>query len=840
MAGGGHNSRQPPQGGATGGRQRPPRARLAAHSRWVFHHAGYGISLVVTLAAVAFYVHGLRAANHRGFWDRLEYRSLDARFLYRAQFFPQRPAPQIVLVTVDQATLEAVGAWPISRLHYAHVIDRLAAAGARVIAFDIDFAKPDPASGLQAVHALAGALPGDAPLQLAAQQLSRQLDTDQQLAASIARHADRVVLGYTFLDEADSKAQDAAVRLQNDTYLLDPVYNLHPAGGLKTAPAAAFATAVGHRPELFKPGAEMNYPVISEAAARRLAGYFNYLPDVDGSFRRAPLVMGHSPVVPGFTEGDDLTLYPSEDVQIYNLYQYPAGTDPATVAPPDLYINPVGVQSIRFRNDEITPDPDGTLLINYPGPKQTYPHLSLAAVEAGHFPPHVFENKIVLIGATALGIGDLRTTPVSTAADFPGVEIHAAVLGNLLQHNFLRHGFQVEMVDLGVLLLFGLGLGALFSRLSPLHATLAFLCTAAAFTVAVVVAFIAASVWLAFVLPAATLFINFGAVTSYRVVFEDREKRRVRRSFGQYVAPEVVELIERDPERFLAAGGETRELTIFFSDIRGFTGLSEGLSPEELVTALNEYFERMTAALFHRQGTLDKYIGDAIMAFWGAPSRQPDHAVKACAAALEMRAALAELNQGFCRRGLSELGVGIGLNSGPAVVGNMGSTVRFNYTVMGDAVNLASRLEGMTKQYGVAILVSEATRRAVGDRFVFRELDVIRVKGKTQPVRVFELLDFVLHERRQGAARRKGPDRRQGRSPIAATAPTYPRMLQLYEVAYAAYGQRDFRTAHARFVELLREFPQDGPSRLLADRCAQFLVEEPSHDWDGVYVMHTK
>jgi len=833
MPGGGHNSPSP------GGARRAAHRRARA-ARWAFHHAGYGISLAVTLAAVALYVHGLRAARHQGFLDRLEYRSLDARFLYRAEYFPQRPAPQVVLVTVDQATLEAVGAWPISRLHYAHVVDRLAEAGARVIAFDIDFAKPDPASGLQAVHALAETLPGDAPLQQAAQQLSRKLDTDQQLAAAIARHADRVVLGYTFLDEADSRAEDAAVRLQNDTYLLDPVYNLHPVGGLKTAPAVGFATAVGRRPELFKPGAEMNYPVISEAAARRLAGYFNYLPDVDGSFRRVPLVMGHSPVVPGFTEGDDLTLYPSEDVQIYNLFQYPAGTDPATVQPPDLYINPVGVQSIHFRNDEIVPDPDGTLLINYPGPKQTYPHVSLAAVEAGRFPPGFFQNKIVLIGATALGIGDLRTTPVSTASDYPRVEIHAAVLGNLLQHNFLRHGFDVEMADLGLLVLFGLGLGGLFNRLPPLRATLVFLGAAAAFTLAVGAAFMAASVWMAFVLPAAALLVNFGAVTSYRVVFEDREKRRVRRSFGQYVAPEVVEQIERDPERFLAAGGETRELTVFFSDIRGFTGLSEGLSPEALVTALNEYFERMTAALFHRQGTLDKYIGDAIMAFWGAPSVQPDHAAKACAAALEMRAALAELNRGFRARGLAELGVGIGLNTGPAVVGNMGSSVRFNYTVMGDAVNLASRLEGMTKQYGVAILVSEATRRAVGERFVFRELDVIRVKGKTQPVRIFELMDFVLRERRQGAARRKGPDRRQGHSPVAALAPTYPRMLELYEVAFAAYGQRDFRTAHARFVELLQEFPQDGPSRLLAGRCAQFLAEEPSRDWDGVYVMHTK
>lgn len=840
MAGGGHNSRQPPPGDAGAARPAARRPRRASRFRWVFRHAGYGISLVVTLAALAVYVQGLRAGSHRGFWDRLEFRALDARFLYRAQYFPQRPAPQVVLVTVDQATLEAVGAWPISRLHYARVVDRLADAGARVIAFDIDFAKPDPASGLQALRALAGALPGDAPLQQAARQLGQQLDSDRQLAAAIARHADRVVLGYTFLDEADRRAQDAAVRLQNDTYLLDPVYNLHPAGGLHAAPAAAFAVAVGRRPELFKPGAEMNYPVISEAAARRLAGYFNYLPDVDGSFRRAPLVMGHSPVVPGFTEGDALTLYPSEDVQIYNLYQYPAGTDPATVAPPDLYINPVGVQSIRFLHDEITPDPDGTLLINYPGPKQTYPHRSLAAVEAGRFPPHLFENKIVLIGATALGIGDLRTTPVSTAADFPGVEIHAAVLGNLLEHNFLRHGFQVEMADLGVLLFFGLGMGALFSRLTPLRSTLAFLCVAAGFTAAVLAAFIAASVWLAFVLPLATLAINFGAVTSYRVVFEDRERRRVRRSFGQYVAPDVVEQIERDPERFLAAGGETRELTIFFSDIRGFTGLSEGLSPEALVTALNEYFERMTAALFHRQGTLDKYIGDAIMAFWGAPSQQPDHAAKACAAALEMRAALAELNHTFRQRGLAELGVGIGLNTGPAVVGNMGSTVRFNYTVMGDAVNLASRLEGMTKQYGVAILASEGTRRAVGDRFVFRELDVIRVKGKSQPVRIFELLDFVLRERRQGAARRKGPDRRQGSSPVAAVAPTYPRMLELYETAFAAYRERDFQAAHTRFHAVLREFPDDGPSRLLADRCAQFLVEEPAPDWDGVYVMHTK
>ncbi len=283
-----------------------------------------------------------------------------------------------------------------------------------------------------------------------------------------------------------------------------------------------------------------------------------------------------------------------------------------------------------------------------------------------------------------------------------------------------------------------------------------------------------------------------------------------------FLSPEVISLIEKDPEKYFRPGGETRTLSILFSDIRDFTTMSEGMSPDELVRLLNEYFNAMTEVLYKHSGTLDKFIGDAIMAFWGSPYPQEDHAYRACCCALEMRSRLTELNRAWAARGMREIAVGVGVNSGEVNVGSIGSEKRLSWTVMGDNVNLASRLEGMNKQYRTTILIAEGTYGEVKGQFVAREVDKIRVKGKTKPVTIYELL-----------------------APITETA-SYEPLLHAYNSALESYRAADWNVAARKLGEIMASHPLDGPSQVLLQRCLEFMDDPPPTGWDGVYVAHTK
>ena len=451
-------------------------------------------------------------------------------------------------------------------------------------------------------------------------------------------------------------------------------------------------------------------------------------------------------------------------------------------------------------------------------------NLVLNAMDAmsGAVPEDVFKDKLVFLGATALGIGDLRSTPFQKQdSDYTGVEIHANILDNLLHSNepsrtFLTRGFREEIIDVAFIVIFGMGLGFWFGRIKPLYSTISVALVLSAFGWFVYFAFAHWGRWLTFVVPAFTLVANYAAITSFRVIFEEREKRKIRKTFGQYLSPGVIALIEKDPGRYIRPGGEVKELTVMFSDIRGFTTLSEGLTPDELVRLLNEYLGAMTDVLFKNLGTLDKYIGDAIMAFWGSPYPQTDHAYCACTCALEMFRKLDELNAKWKAEGRRTISIGVGLNTGPVNVGNMGSDKRLAWTVMGDNVNLASRLEGMTKEYRSRIIISEFTFRQVAHQFVCREVDKIRVKGKNQPVTIYELM-----------------------APIEDHA-RFSDLLSRFEDALAAYRTQDWRHAAGKFGELLAAYPDDGPTQILLQRAMEFMEESPEPDWDGVYVMKSK
>jgi len=475
-----------------------------------------------------------------------------------------------------------------------------------------------------------------------------------------------------------------------------------------------------------------------------------------------------------------------------------------------------GVASIEFGNKlVIHPDDVSRVKVNYRGPARTYRYVSFADAVEKKFAPGTFKDKLVLVGASATGIGDLRSTPFG-GLDFPGVEIHANLIDNALNRNFLQRGVNEFLTDIGWIFVFGIPLGMWLAVVQPRWLIFGFLLLVP-FAAINYWAFLNGS-WLNVTVPGLfTLVPNVSLVGLYRVLVEEQEKRKVRGAFQQYVSPEVIRRLLSDPQ--LVKPRKT-EVTVLFSDVRGFTSISESLDAQELADLLNAYLTQMTRIVFQHQGTLDKYIGDAVMAIWGAPFDEPGHAIRCCEAATEMLTALAEMKEEWRARGKPVLDIGIGINTGIASVGNMGSALRYGYTAMGDAVNLASRLEGLNKEYGTRIIISESTRSELdGSQSLIRELDMIRVKGKLQPVTIYEILP--------------GDITSQAGKEIAE-------LLELFGRGREAYKERRWAIAKKIFDDILHRWPDDGPARVFLERSEEYLVEEPAADWDGVYVMKHK
>jgi adenylate cyclase len=316
--------------------------------------------------------------------------------------------------------------------------------------------------------------------------------------------------------------------------------------------------------------------------------------------------------------------------------------------------------------------------------------------------------------------------------------------------------------------------------------------------------------------PLFNLALTYLAITGYRYMTEEREKKKVRGAFQFFLNASVIEQMLKDPEK-LKLGGEKKDLTVLFSDIRGFTAISKNMTPENLVKFLNEYLTKMTDIIFKYDGLLDKYMGDAIMAIWGAPLDQPDHPFRACTTALEMVDELHVLQKKWAAEGMPPLNIGIGINAGPMVVGNMGSEKRFDYTVMGDSVNLGSRLEGLNKAYKTNIIISEMIYERVRQEFLGRELDLVRVVGRDQPVRIYELISLRAKAR-----------------------PEDTTLAEEFQRALGEYRKWNWETARKNFESILERYPGDGPAKVYAERCQALEKTPPPEDWDGVYTMTTK
>ena len=664
--------------------------------------------------------------------------------------------PRIVIVDIDDASLARIGRWPWPRERIAALAEELfARQRAAVVGFDMVFAEPDP---------------GDAAL-----------------ARSLAGRP--AVLGFFLADGPG--AQRVGV-------LPAPVFEAAALGGR----GGGFTRWSGHVANLA--------PLAAAAAA---AGFFNVLPDLDGIVRTLPLVA-------------DVAGSHQENLALAMLRVW--GNAP--VVRPVLPGSPGlggydGLAAIELEQGgqrlRIPVDARVGVRVPYRGPGGpaggSFDYLSAADLLEGRVAAGTLSGKLVLVGSSAPGVYDLRSTPF--AAVYPGVEVHANLLSGLLDGRGpvvpdWARGYEVAQL---------LVVTALLALLLPrLRAA-----SAMAVTLALGVALVVLDQWLyrrhGLALPLASALLLtalvYVGITGWGYVVEGARRRSLTRLFGTYVPPELVAQMARDPQRY-GMQAENRELTVMFCDMRNFTQVSEALPPEELRALVNRFFSAMTQEIRTHRGTLDKYIGDAIMAFWGAPVADADHALHAVQAALAMTARMDELNRELCGRGLPEIGLGIGINSGLVCVGDMGSDIRRSYTVMGDAVNLASRVEALTRVYGVDILLGESTRAAIGERLPVAEVDRVRVKGKQVAVTLFTPLTAAMSRQQRIADE-----------------------MRLWQLALACYRQQDAKQALTSLEALRHAFGSSALSglyRQLGERIARWADHPEPSDWDGTRTFDSK
>jgi adenylate cyclase len=780
--------------------------------QWWLHKGSLIISAMITVAALAIYYVtfiGERPMPLFDFITRLELSSLDLRFQYRGRV---QPDPRIIIVDIDQQSQEALGHWPFPRIYFAHLVDALRQDGARVVAFDITFSQADEtAAPLRDLSASLAeqkkkGLAANAAVQSEIERKEQQYNYDQKFADAIRKFRSVVLGNYFLYTKTDFQGVSSEAL---DRYANQIAY--FPFPQVRPEPSAAGDAGRLHLIDKYETqylvprGTEANTALLTEAVASEKGGcgFFNVSVDADTVVRRVPLA------IPYGRDADraNWDIFPSIDVQTLRLYL--GLTNEQTV----LNYGDAGVTSVEFGPKLVVhPDDVSRLMVNYHGPARTYPYISFADAAEKKFAPGTFKDKIVLVGASATGIADLRATPFG-GIDFPGVEIHANLIDNVLNQKFLTHGAPQALTDIEFIFLFGIPLGLWLAIVQPRWMAFG-LALLIPFTAIVYWAFLHGW-WINFIMPSLfTLVPNVSLVALYRVLIEEQEKRKVRSAFQQYLSPEVIRRVLSDPG---SVTPRKTEITVLFSDVRGFTSISESLDAQDLARLLNNYLTEMTRVIFRYQGTLDKYIGDAVMAIWGAPFTEPKHAERCCKAALAMVARLAELQKKWVAEGLPAMEIGIGINTGIASVGNMGSSLRYGYTAMGDNVNLASRLEGLNKVYGTTILISESTCIDIADpRMIVREIDFIRVVGKSLPVTIFEILS-------EQAASNNGKE-----------------LVEVFGRGREAYKARDWRAAKSAFEEVLQRWPKDGPGRVFLDRCNEYLAEGPGADWDGVYEMKHK
>ena len=742
---------------------------------------------VATLIATALY-----AGDRKRWWtvpglEALEHTTIGTRFRLRGERSPK--SDNIVILGLDDKTRADAPEVFQTRRGWATLIDAASKYEPLALGLDLFFASPEislaPAvvTQVRESHAQLAALDTSAltpPIVNARDALAAVVEEargDEILAAAIAR-SQRIYLGIMFFfPEGDAKSLPAGIR--------EP-------SGLGMARYGE-AVDVKHPPSRRPPasnGVIRTMPSIGKGAVG--GGSLNVLKDRDGEVRRTYGVIEHAARF-YMPLGLSMALAAIDD-----------GADSSFV---------VGDDHIRVGDRSVPVGLRGEIFLSYLGPRRTFPHVSAADVLSGAAPPDALAGKLVFVGYTDAA-RDKVTTPFDSQLD--GVEIHAT-----LAHNIL-HGEAMRQTSPETTLYIIFALGAIITLLQLRRVRQRRAWIAAAGALAIVASYLiyahvmfSSGVVVEVAAPlASTLFVALASL-SIGLVTEGREKAQLRTAFSQYVNDTIVDRIASDQD-LATLGGVRRELTVLFSDIRGFSRFSERLEPEALSNYLNEYLTPMTELVMNENGMLDKYIGDAVMAVYGAPVDMTDHAERACRTALAMFAALGPLNKHWHDAGLPEILIGIGLNSGPMAVGNMGSEAKFDYTVMGDAVNLGARLEGLTKTYRVDILVGEGTAEAAGKGFVFREIDLVQVKGRDATARIFELVG--------------------NRGEVSLSEDD----LATFADGLSAYRGRDWDGAELSFRSYLSAHPDDGPAEVMLARIANLRANPPDEGWNGTFTHQTK
>jgi len=715
------------------------------------------------------------------FLDLMELKTIDARFKSRKKI---EPSSDVVLAVIDEKSIAKEGKWMWPRSKMADLVTGLSNAGAKVIAFDIGFLEPDDKRIVEVINNIQSSLHNlnSEEIQFL-HHLKSTTDNDKALADSIKNSSAKIVLGYFFqndikaLEHTDRKdIQIHQKNILNSRYQFER-YSSKEAKNIELA-------------EMVFP--QSNIKEISDAAS--LSGYFNFFPDDDGAVRWLHTVLK-------FKETHYAPL---------SLVTVSAFLD----SPLSINIDEYGVQNIQVGNLAIPTDESGRVLINYRGEEKSFPHISVTDILRGDVPHNKLKNKIVLIGATAIGIYDLRVTPFGSV--FPGIEIHANIVDSILAEDFLHKPKWSAIFDVLAILLAGIFLGIVLPRVEVIPGVLAGLLVFMGYIFFCQYLFSTYGIVLNLVYPLSVILLIYVSITAFRYFMETKKKRFIKNAFSTYLAPTVVNQLLESPGN-LELGGEERYITAFFSDVQGFTSISEALTPNEIVELLNEFLTEMTNIIFKHEGTVDKFEGDAIIAFFGAPNVLKNHAERTCIACIKMQKRLSELREKWKEDDKPQLKMRIGLCTGNAVVGNMGSENRMDYTMMGDTVNTAARLEGVNKIYGIYTLISETTCKAAGSSIATREIDTIYVVGKNEPVTIYQLL--------------------------GKAADVDNLMKQVnghYAAGLHAYRNQDWDKAIKLFNAALKISPDDGPSKTMIDRSNKFKSDPPEKNWNGSYAVTAK
>jgi adenylate cyclase len=806
-----------------------------------------------------------------------ERKVLDLKFQWRGRIDVN---PQVVIAAGDEETIRAFGRWGTwDRENYAYIINNLIEAGADVVAFDMVFADPPGVDQVHAtrllemlksaslstsVAELEGKSADDiAALAAAAKDIEDRFDAatdgDARLAEAYDEHGTQVVQGAVVNTEPEDGIERSAADYGDAMEALDPFLFRTYGFGKKVTELTDDAKALGAEStvtqlDVHEGGKASDLSAIIEVKGELIlpqpefldvasnVGFFSAYVDPDGVLRRLPMV---------YRIGE--TFLPALSVATASAH---FGGNPLLFADP---FYKVGLSEIGFPKEDgslvrVPVDINGLLLINYYGPsgpndvslppdkRGAFPRVSLSDVYCADVPgalsddadedvrerfsrcserSHTIESlrgivkgKVVLIAVTAIGTFDQRVTPFSP--NVPGTEVHAAAIQNMIDGQALRRSSLHIQVEIVLCLLVGLIFGVFLPRLPVAGGVGLFFGTVGALWFIDWNVLFKANRWFYDVPIMLQMSSTWASIVVWGYLSEGREKARLKAEFSTVLAPTVVDQLLSNPD-LAGLGGTERELTVMFSDIRGFTTMSEKLSPEGLTQFLNEYLTPMTEILIAHQGTLDKYMGDAIMAFWGAPIEQKDHAKRACITAVEMLEELERLKAVWRAQGKPEIDIGIGLNSGLMRVGFMGSERMRNYTLLGDNVNLGSRLEGTNKNYGTHIIVAESTYNAANDVIHGRILDAVRVKGKKEPVRIYEVI---------------------GKGPIP---PQVAAFVGPFEKGFGHFQAQRWDEADAAFKAAVAARPGgDPPSQVYLERIEHFRIDPPPPDWDGVFEFKTK